>query len=103
MPKKFPMPPHTQTYMTYIGSHLGNTPNLKRIIPIIHHETLSKPELLNYITYFSICLGKGGFHVDVWVILLLVVIEISMIPVTYEPREGVPAIVVGLFLVDRYK
>jgi len=67
MPKHFP---HTTSYvyMTWIGSHPGNTPNFKRIIPIGHLETFSKPDLLNCIISLSICLGKGGFDAHVWVI-----------------------------------
>jgi hypothetical protein len=62
--------PHatSYTYMTWIGSHLGNTPNLRRISPIGHLETFSKPDLLNYMTSLSICLGKVGFDAHVWVI-----------------------------------
>jgi hypothetical protein len=58
----------SHTYITYIGIHLGNTPNLRRIISIGHLETLSKPDLLNCITSLSMCLGKGGFDAHVWVI-----------------------------------
>jgi hypothetical protein len=82
--------------MNWIGSHLGNTPNLRRIGPIGHPETLSKPDLLNCITSLSIFLGKGGFDAHVWVISLSDVIEIAMILVTYELLEGVPFVVAGL-------
>jgi hypothetical protein len=88
--------------MTYIGSHLGNNPNLRRISPIGHLETFSKPELLNCIMFLSICLGKREFDAHVWVICLLYVIEISMIPVTYEPLEGVVVVVAGPCPMDRY-
>jgi hypothetical protein len=88
--------------MTYIVSHLGNTPNLRRIIPIGHPETFSKPDLLNCIKSLRICLDKGGFDAHIWVILLFDVIEIAMIPVTYEPLEGVLVVVAGPFPVDRY-
>jgi hypothetical protein len=101
MPKHFPYT-ISHTYMTYIFSHLGNTPNLRRIIPIGHPETLSKHELLNCIKSLSICLGKGGFDANVWVISLLDVIDISMIHVTYNPMEGVLFFVVGPCPVDRY-
>jgi hypothetical protein len=75
---------------------------LRRIIPIRHPKTLSKPELLNCITSLSICLGKGWFDAHVWVTLLLDVIEIAMIPVTYEPMEGILVVVAGPCPVDRY-
>jgi hypothetical protein len=58
---------------------------MRRIRPIGHPKTLSKPGLLSSITSLSICLGKGGFDAHVWVTLLLDVIEIVMIPVTYDP------------------
>jgi hypothetical protein len=68
--------PHAQTlshttsytYMTWIGSHLGNTPNLRRISPIGHPVTFFKPNLLDCITYLRIFLGKGGFDAHFWVI-----------------------------------
>jgi hypothetical protein len=68
---------------------------LRRIIPIGHPETLSKPGLLNCITSLSIFMGKGGCDEHVWVILLLDMIDIVMIPVTYEPMEGVLVFVIG--------
>ena len=49
-----------------------------------------------------ICLGKGGFDAHLWVILILDVIDIPMIPVNYEPLEGILFVVAGLYLVDRY-
>jgi hypothetical protein len=88
--------------MTQIGSLLGNTSSLRRIIPIGHPETFSKPDFLNYITYLSICLGKGGFDAHVWVILLLDVIGIDMIPMTYVSLEGILFVVARIFLIDRY-
>jgi hypothetical protein len=62
--------PHatSYTYVTWIGSHLGNTPNLRRISPIRHLVTFSKLDLLDCITSLSICMGKGGFDAYVWVI-----------------------------------
>jgi hypothetical protein len=41
-----------------------------RIIPIGHHETFSKYDLLECITALKICLGEGEFDGHVWVILL---------------------------------
>jgi hypothetical protein len=52
--------------------------------------------------YLSICLGKGVFSAHVWVILLLDVIDIAMISVTYEPREGVLFVTTRPFSLDRY-
>jgi hypothetical protein len=101
LPKHFPYT-ISHTYMTYIVSHLGNTPNLRTIIPIGHPETFSKPVLLNWIMSLSICLGKRVFNAHVWVISLLYVIDIAMIHVTYEPIKGVLGVVAGLCLVDRY-
>jgi hypothetical protein len=73
-----------------------------RITPIGHHDTFTKPDLLNCITSLIIYMGKGGFDTHVWVILLLYVIGIAMIPVTYEHLEGVLVVPTGLFPMDRY-
>jgi hypothetical protein len=76
---------------------------LKRISPIGHPDTLSKPDLSNYITSLSICLGKGGFDAhDVWVILLLDMIDISIVHATYDPMEGVLFVASRPFPMDRY-
>jgi hypothetical protein len=96
LPKHFPYA-ISHTYTTYIGYHLGNTLNLRRISSIGHPETLSKPGLLNCIMFLSICLGKWGFDAHVWVIVLLDLIDIAMIPVTYEPLEGVLVAAAGFF------
>jgi hypothetical protein len=50
----------------------------------------------------NICLGKGGFDANFWVIRLLDVIDIAMIPMTYEPLEGVLVVAAGICPVDRY-
>jgi hypothetical protein len=64
----FPLRHFTHAYMTLIGYHMVNTPKLRRISPIGHLETFSKPNLLNCIMSLSICRGKGGFDAHVWVI-----------------------------------
>ena len=101
-----PLPKHPLHHLMHLLDldwySLGNTPHLRKIIPIGHLETLSKPGLLNCIMSLSICLGKGGFDAHVWVTLLLDVIDISMIQVTYEPMEGVLVVVVGPHPTDMY-
>jgi hypothetical protein len=49
-------------------------------------------------------MGKwgGGFYADVWINLLLDVIGIAMIPVNYEPMEGILIFVAGPCPTDRY-
>jgi hypothetical protein len=102
-----PLPKHfnytiSHIYMTKIGIHMGNTPKLRRIIPIGHPETLSKSDLLNCITSSIIFLGKKGFDAHVWVILLLDVIDIAMIHVTYHPMQGILVVDARPCSVDMY-
>jgi hypothetical protein len=50
----------------------------------------------------SICLGKGGFDANVLGKLIIGFDLHVMIPLTYEPLEGVLVVVVGPFSMDRY-
>jgi hypothetical protein len=60
-----PLPKHPLHHLMHLHdldwSSPGNTPHLRRISPIGHLETLSKPGFLNSIASLRICLGKGGF------------------------------------------